>query len=95
MNPTTEKCKEAIGSALYPTLCSIFFSVSISHMSIDLRCTVSQAHLSFTNGSRAKRIYPETGRLNYCRQGYTLLSECAEAHKANQKRLRDNAVLGG
>ena len=28
-------------------------------------------------------------------QGYTLLSECADMHKANQKRLRDISHLGG
>lgn len=36
-----DKSKEAIGAALYATLCSIFFSISISHMSVELRCTVS------------------------------------------------------
>lgn len=35
------KRKEVIGVVLYPTLCSTFFSISISHMSVDLRCTVS------------------------------------------------------
>ncbi|KAJ3554816.1 hypothetical protein NM688_g2911 [Phlebia brevispora] len=37
-NPTGA-CKEAIGATLFPTICSIFFSVSISHMSVELRCT--------------------------------------------------------
>lgn len=35
-----DDCKETIGSVLYPALCSTFFSSSISHTSVDLRCTV-------------------------------------------------------
>ena len=53
-----DKCKEAIGVALYPALCNIFFSVSIAHMSVDLRCTVcilgepfTSAYTQLTNSS--------------------------------------------
>ncbi|KAI0340187.1 hypothetical protein BDW22DRAFT_1399220 [Trametopsis cervina] len=35
----SDKFKEAIGVALYPTVCSTFFSISIPHMSVELRST--------------------------------------------------------
>ncbi|EKM55869.1 uncharacterized protein PHACADRAFT_184617 [Phanerochaete carnosa HHB-10118-sp] len=49
--------KEIIGSTLYPILCSVFSSSSISQMGPDLRCT-----------------------------GYSVLSESADGHRANQKQ---------
>ena len=79
-----DKFKEAIGTSLYPTLCSILSSASITHMSAELRCTV-----------RVLCATDQGTHLSWILQGFSVLADSAEAHKANQKRLLQASLLGG
>lgn len=89
MRAIPEANKEAIGATMYPPLCEICFSLSASMMGVDIRCTVCSIQ-----GAPFMSLYALVFVSHDRSKAYTLLSDCAAAHKVNQQRLREPNILG-